>query len=224
MLNGLIVSCQAVEGEPLYGYNVMGVLAAAAVKGGANAIRTSSVADIIDVKKHVDVPVIGLIKRMYPDSSVYITPTLREVKEILATKCEVIAIDATLRKRPGNEKLADLVKYIKVNSPSTLIMADIATIDEALTAEKIGFDLVSTTLRGYTEQTQGISIPDYDMIKECTEKLHIPVIAEGGIWEADQLKHVLEYNVSGVVIGTAITRPSNITARFKQILVERQQA
>ena len=121
---GLIISCQAVKGEPLYGLGIMHHFARAAVLGGAKGIRANSVEDIVSIKKEVGVPVIGIIKEIYDGSEVYITPTLKEVNALISTGCEVIALDATDRPRPNGEKLADLVKYIRENAPNTEIMAD----------------------------------------------------------------------------------------------------
>ncbi|MDD6981477.1 MAG: N-acetylmannosamine-6-phosphate 2-epimerase [Clostridia bacterium] len=216
--HGLVASCQAVEGEPLFGYGVMPVMAKACVAGGACAIRTSSVDDILGVRKAVSVPVIGLIKRKYSDSEIYITPTLREVKEILATGCEVIALDATDRARPAGETLEELVAYIRRTSPQTEIMADIATISEAIHAQELGFDYINSTLRGYTSETAGIAIPDMAFLAEMTSTLSARVIAEGGVWEVSQLQQVLETGVYAVVIGSAITRPKDITHRFHTVL------
>lgn len=221
MLKGLIVSCQAVEGEPLFGFHIMGIMAKAAVEGGANAIRTSGVSDIADVKKMVDVPVIGLIKRRYDDSEIYITPTLKEVAELCATSAEVIAMDMTDRARPSGETTAQLIEYIRRNAPEKVILADVSTVEEGVNAEKLGADYVSTTMRGYTQYTQGISIPDYDMIRQLKSKVNIPVIAEGGIWETSQLEKVLETGADCVVIGTAITRPKDITSHFKSVFAKR---
>ena len=188
---GLIVSCQAVKGEPLYGLDMMHHFARAAVLGGAKGIRANYVSDIKAIKNEVDVPVIGIIKAVYDGSDVYITPTLKEVKELLTTGCEVIALDATDRERPN-----------------------CSTFEEAKAADEMGFDYVGSTMRGYTEYTKGISIPDYDMLSRMSSELNAKVIAEGGIWEVSQLDKVLECNPYAVVIGSAITRPMDITKRF----------
>ncbi len=214
---GLIVSCQAVKGEPLYGLDIMHHFARAAVLGGAKGIRANYVSDINSIKKEVDVPVIGIIKAVYDDSDVYITPTLKEVKELLTTSCEVIALDATSRKRPRGEKLEDLVEYIRKNSPETEIMADCSTFEEAKAADEMGFDYVGSTMRGYTEYTKGIAIPDYEFLKKMKKELKAKVIAEGGIWEASQLERVLECEPYAVVIGSAITRPMDITKHFSKV-------
>lgn len=148
--HGLIVSCQAVKGEPLYGLHMMGHFARAAVLGGASGIRANYVDDINEITAQVDVPVIGIIKAVYPDSEIYITPTLKEVKALLTTKCSVIALDATNRTRPNGEKLEDLIKYIRENAPQVEIMADCSNYEEAKRADELGFDYIGTTLRGYT--------------------------------------------------------------------------
>lgn len=211
---GLIVSCQAVKGEPLYGLHMMGHFARAAVLGGAVGIRANYVSDIEEIKQQVDVPVIGIIKAEYEGSDVYITPTLKEVKALIGTGCEVIALDATKRERPGGEKLSDLVKYIRENAPEVEIMADCSDFEEAKAADEMGFDYVGTTMRSYTPYTASAKIPDYDLLKKMTAQLSAKVIAEGGIWETSQLQKVLDCNPYAVVIGSAITRPMDITKRF----------
>lgn len=217
---GLIVSCQAVQGEPLYGCNMMHHFARAAVLGGAKGIRANYVSDITAIKKEVDVPVIGIIKAVYDDSDVYITPTLKEVKELLTTGCEVIALDATKRERPGGEKLEDLVKYIRENAPEVEIMADCSDYEEAKAADEMGFDYIGSTMRGYTPYTKGISIPDYDFLQLMRKTLNAKIIAEGGIWEVGQLEKVLECDPYAVVIGSSITRPMDITKRFAKVFDE----
>ena len=207
--HGLIVSCQAVKGEPLYGLHMMGHFARAAVLGGAAGIRANYVEDINEITAEVDVPVIGIIKAEYPDSEVYITPTLKEVKALLTTKCSVIALDATKRARPNGE-----------NAPEVEIMADCSNYEEAKRADELGFDYIGTTLRGYTEYTKGIAIPDCELLREMTSTLHAHIIAEGGIWEVGQLKNVLDTGVYAVVIGSAITRPMDITKHFMKAFGE----
>lgn len=217
---GLIVSCQAVKGEPLYGLGIMHHFARAAAEGGAVGIRANYVSDIVSIKKEVSLPVIGIIKAVYEDSDVYITPTLKEVKELIPTGCEVIALDATARVRPNGEKLQDLVKYIRENAPEVEIMADCSTFEEAKAADEMGFDYVGSTMRSYTSYTKGIEIPDYEMLEKMGRELKAKVIAEGGIWEVGQLRRVLRCNPWAVVIGSAVTRPKDITERFARVFDE----
>lgn len=212
---GLIVSCQAVEGESLHGFGIMKYFAYAAQKGGACGIRANTVEDIKDIKSMVDLPVIGIIKAVYEGSDVYITPTLKEVKQLISSGCEVIALDCTNRPRPNGEKLEDLVKYIRENAPEIELMADTASFEDAVTASELGFDYIGSTMRGYTESTKGIKIPDYDHLRHLVEAFpNINIIAEGGIWEKEQLTKVSRTGVYTIVVGTAITRPTDITKRF----------
>ena len=212
---GLIVSCQAVKGEPLYGLGIMGYFARAAVEGGAVGIRANYVNDINDIKKEVDAPVIGIIKATYEGSDVYITPTLKEVKDLLATGCEVIALDCTNRERPNKERLEDLVAYIRRNAPDVEIMADCSDFEEAQLAHELGFDYIGSTMRGYTPYTKGIEIPDIDFLSRLVKTFpDTKIIAEGGIWEKGQLEKVCACGVYAVVIGSSITRPKDITQRF----------
>lgn len=218
---GLIVSCQAVKGEPLYGYNIMHLFAKAAVEGGAVGIRALC-PDINMIKSVVSVPVIGLTKTVYDDSAVYITSTLSEVRELLETDCDVIAMDATSRPRHNGEKLEELVRYIREKDPSREIMADVATIEDVKKAVELGFDYVSTTLRGYTEETKGIALPDISFMKEAkllVEGTKTLMVAEGGIQE-EHMRKIGGLNPYAVVVGSAITRPKMITERFSAVLAE----
>lgn len=214
---GLIVSCQAAKGEPLYGCDVMHYFARCAVAGGAVAIRALA-DEIPSIKKEVSVPVIGLIKKDYADSEVYITPTKDEIDRLLETGCEVIAMDATARPRPFGETLKELVSYVRSLSENVQLMADIDNYENALTAEALGFDYISTTLRGFTKETKGIQIPDFDFIEKLIKDCKANVIVEGGIWERGQLEQISSFNPYGVVIGTSITRPRDITRRFSEVL------
>ena len=216
---GLIVSCQALKNEPLYGGDTMPKMADAAKRGGAVGIRANTVRDINAIHKylHGELPIVGLIKETYAGSPVYITPTLKELKALIRSKCDVIAIDATLRPRPNGESLEELVKYARANSSKPLL-ADIATFDEAVNAEKLGFEYVSTTLRGYTEETKGIDIPDRDFCKQLTESITKAVIVvEGGIHSFEALNGILDLGIDHIVIGGAITRPQQITGYFVDV-------
>lgn len=215
---GLIVSCQALPGEPLYGRGMMAAMAVAAKEGGAVGIRANGVEDIRAIREAVDLPVIGIVKGEYPHSQVYITPTEREVKALVEEGVEIIALDATDRLRPGGISLDAFFQPLRKRYPQQLFMADCATFEEGKHAESLGFDLIGTTLCGYTEDTRGTSIPSYPLLQRLTQELHTPIIAEGGIWEREQLRQVFSYPVHGAVVGTAITRPREITRRFVGVI------
>jgi len=214
--NGLVVSCQAQESEPLHSSFIMSKLALAAKQGGALGIRAESKPDIIAIKQEVDLPVVGIVKRDYPDSEVFITATKKEIDELLETGCEMIALDATLRDRPNGEKLADLITYVKESHPEVQLMADISSLEDALEAEKLGVDCVSTTLYGYTNETKGCKLyeNDFEFIKTILKNVSIPVIAEGNIMTPEMARTVLQQGAYSVVVGGAITRPQQITTRF----------
>lgn len=215
---GLIVSCQALETEPLYSPYIMSRMAYAAYRGGAVGIRANTPVDIKAIKEAVDLPVIGLYKQMYADSQVYITPTYEAVDEIAACGVDIIAIDGTGRRRPGGITLEDFFREVRKRHPGQLFMADCSCYEDAVHAQELGFDLAGTTLRGYTEETKDAAIPDYALLQRMTDRLDIPVIAEGGIWSPEQLKQALDCKVHAAVVGTAITRPMDITRRFTEAI------
>lgn len=212
----LVVSCQALENEPLHSPFIMSRMALAARQGGAAAIRANSVADIEAIKEQVTLPVIGIIKREYPDSEVFITATMKEVDELMTVSPAIIALDATDRARPGGESLATLVTRIRTRYPSVLLMADIATVDEAVMAQALGFDCVGTTLYGYTAQTVGHALPDDDcqFLKAVLAAVTVPVVAEGNVDTPERAARCLALGAHMVVVGGAITRPQQITERF----------
>lgn len=216
---GLIVSCQALKDEPMYGGNTIPKMAEAARLGGAVGIRANTVRDINAIHRHIkgQLPIIGLIKQDYEGSPVYITPTLKELKALIRSKCDVIALDATLRPRPHGASLEELVKYAREHSDKPLL-ADIATYEEALNAERLGFDYISTTMRSYTEETKGIEIPDYAFCEQVNSAIkHSIVVAEGGIHSFEGLRRVLDTGIDRVIIGGAITRPQLITGYFADV-------
>ncbi len=214
--NGLVASCQALEDEPLHSSFIMAKIALAADLGGAAGIRANSLLDIQAIKKEVSLPVVGIVKRDYPDSDVFITATKKEVDELIESGCEMIAMDATLRQRPNGEQLKDIVDYVKVNHPHIQLMADISTLEDALEAERLGFDCVSTTLYGYTNETSGCKLyeNDFEFIKIVLDNIRIPVIAEGNILTPEMAKIVMSLGAYSVVVGGAISRPQQITRRF----------
>ena len=212
----LIVSCQALEDEPLHSSFIMSKMALAAYQGGAKGIRANSVEDIKEIKKAVDLPIIGIIKRNYDNSDVYITPTYQEVDDLVQVGCDIIALDATKSMRPNHMSLDDFFKTIKEKYPSQLFMADCSTIDEAIHADEIGFDFIGTTLVGYTKQSQNDHIEenDFEILRKILKNVKHPVIAEGNIDTPQKAKRVLELGCYSVVVGSIITRPQVITKRF----------
>lgn len=211
---GLIVSCQALETEPLYDSYIMSKMAWAAFLGGAVGIRANTVVDIKAIKEKVDLPVIGIIKQVYDDSDVYITPTMKEIDALVEVGCEIIAVDATNRLRPNGVTFEEFFKEVRAKYPNQLFMADTSCFDEGKKAAELGCDLIGTTMAGYTPYTKGTSLPDYTLMKRYVTELDAPVIAEGGIWSPDQLKKAIDIGVHAAVVGTAITRPMDITKRF----------
>lgn len=219
---GLIVSCQALKTEPLYDSYIMSKMAWAAYLGGAVGIRANTVVDIKAIKEKVDLPVIGIVKEEYPDSDVYITPTMKEIDALVEIKCEIIALDATRRVRPNGVELKDFFTEVRAKYPNQLFMADTSCFEEGELAEGLGFDLIGTTMAGYTPYTKGRALPDLELIREYSEKLSTPIIAEGGIWSPDDLVNVYKAGAFSAVCGTAITRPMDITKRFVKAL-EREE-
>lgn len=208
----VIVSCQALEHEPLHSSFIMSKMALAAKEGGAAGIRANSVADITAIKQEVDLPVIGIIKRDYPDSTVYITPTMQEVEELLTTSAEIIALDATKQERPNQEQLSDLLA--RIHQEGRLAMADISTLEEAIAADEMGFDLISTTLAGYTAYSHKTETPDFELLQEIIGQVKTPVIMEGHTDRPEQVTKALELGSFAVVVGSIITRPQIITQKY----------
>lgn len=217
--HGLIVSCQALPDEPLHSSFIMSKMALAAYEGGAVGIRANTKEDILAIKETVDLPVIGIVKRDYDRSDVFITATSKEVDELIESQCEVIALDATLQQRP-KETLDELVSYIRTHAPNVEIMADIATVEEAKNAARLGFDYIGTTLHGYTSYTQGQLLyqNDFQFLKDVLQSVDAKVIAEGNVITPDMYKRAMDLGVHCSVVGGAITRPKEITKRFVQIM------
>jgi N-acylglucosamine-6-phosphate 2-epimerase len=218
---GLIVSCQALEDEPLQSSLIMGRMALAAKMGGAVGIRANTVEDIKEIRTMVDLPIIGIIKEVYDNSGIYITPTMKEVEKLINSDADIIAFDATLRKRPDDTKIEDIIRAIK--AAGKIQMADISTLEEGIAAEKAGVEIVSTTLSGYTSYSPEINEPDYELIKKLSRKVKIPVIAEGRVTTPEQLITCLENGAFSVVVGAAITRPKLITKGFVET-IEKHEA
>lgn len=210
--NELIVSCQAQPNEPLFGADIMVRMARAAQQGGAKAIRANTPVDIQAIAQEIDLPLIGLYKENIEGYPVYITPTISHALAVAEAGADVIAIDATGQKRPGG----DLKGFIEEIHRKTgcLVMADISTYEEGIQAEKFAVDMISTTLSGYTPYSLQQEGPNLDLVAQLAKNCSIPVIAEGRYHTPEQAKSALANGATSVVIGGAITRPQQITARF----------
>ncbi|QTJ59141.1 MULTISPECIES: N-acetylmannosamine-6-phosphate 2-epimerase [Dolosigranulum] len=214
--NQLIVSCQALEKEPLHSSFIMGRMAVAAEEGGAKGIRSNSVADVKEIKSQVDLPVIAIIKREYDDAEAFITPTIKEVDELMEAKPDVIAVDATSSTRPNGETLDEFFAQIKAKYPEQPLMADCSTLEEMLYADRLGFDYIGTTLVGYTSQSKGTKIEtnDFEIIRQLLAEAENKVIAEGNINSPEKARRVLDLGCYSVVVGSSITRPQLITKTY----------
>ncbi len=212
----LIVSCQALPDEPLHSSFIMGRMALAAKQGGAVGIRANTKEDIKEIRSQVDLPIIGIVKRDYDDSDIYITPTMKEIEELMEVKPEIIAMDATIATRPGGKNIDEFFKEVKEKYPEQLFMADCSTVDEALHADELGFDFIGTTMVGYTPQSRGdkIEANDFEILRKIVSNVKHKVIAEGNINTPQKARRVVELGAYSVVVGSIITRPQLITKSF----------
>lgn len=214
---GLIASCQADGDELLQSPTFMAAMAASAVRGGAVAIRACGAQDIRAIKAAVAVPIIGLTKRHYPPSPVYITPTWDDVSVCLEAGADIVAIDATDRPRPDGLSLATVVRRVRATSDA-LLMADVASLHEGQVAATLGFDLISTTLAGYTEAFATTEEPDMALVAALAASVAVPIVAEGRISTPAQAAEALRRGAWAVCVGKAITAPHFIAQLFVQAL------
>ena len=211
----LIVSCQARVGWPMYGPDIMAAFAKAAEIGGAAGIRATGPDNIRAIKKKVDLPIIG-INKIFGKYPVYITPTYASAEAILKEGIDIVAIDATAREREGHENPVEIAKKIHEHYPKVLVMWEISTIQEALDVSEGPYDLISTTLCGYTDESKEEGLGGIELVKKISPFVRKPIIAEGKISTAEMAVEALEAGAFSVVVGTAITRPEVITSRFVQ--------
>lgn len=213
---GLIVSCQALIGEPLHGPAYMAAMARAAEMGGAVGIRANGPADIAAIRRVTTLPIIGIYKKEYENSQVYITPTMVEVDAIIAAGCDLIAVDATQLLRPDGQTVPEFLQAIRKRH-KVLVMGDVSTSTEGVNAQASGVDLVSTTLAGYTHHSPVHVGPDFALLRQLTTSLRIPVVAEGRVVTPEECAQAFALGAFAVVVGGAITRPQDITRRFAEV-------
>lgn len=146
---------------------------------------------------------------------------MKEMDELVKAGADIIALDATNRIRPSGVSLEKFINEIRKKYDNLLLMADISTYEEGITAWKLGFDLVSTTLSGYTPYSKRSDTPDFELIKRLNEIITVPIIAEGRIWETQEAAKAIDIGAFAVVVGTAITRPKEITQRFANAIMKK---
>lgn len=215
--NKVIVSCQAMPNEPLYQEECMTAMMKSVLKGNPAGLRVAGTRDVQIAKSLTDIPIIGITKPPVIPANfkeiVYITPSVADVAALAKSGADIIAFDATTRPRPGGDTLKNIIKFVKINNK--LSMADISTFEEGLNARALGADILSTTLSGYTLQSEPAGTePDFELLKKLVGTVHCPVILEGRIWSVEQVKKAFELGAHAVVIGSAITRPQLITKMF----------
>lgn len=222
LIGGLVVSCQAREGNPLHGPDYMAAMAEAAVQGGAVGIRADGAADVAAIRQAIGpgIPIMGIAKETSPDGSVFITPSVASVEPVMAAGAALIALDGTHRPRPGGDSLAAVIAAIQARGGAAL--ADIDTVESARYAVSCGADAVGTTLSGYTPDSRKQEDPDFDLLGHLAAELDVPIFAEGRFWTPEQARRALTIGASFVVVGTAITNPLAITERFVRGMAVRQ--
>ncbi len=214
----LIVSCQALPGSPLRYPEIIAALAQCAERGGAGGVRVDGPADIAAVRRVVSVPIIG-IQKILGSSPVYITPTLEAARAVAEAGADIVAVQATRERDPGDVLLPDLIMRIH-EEYGIPVMADVSTVDEGLAAAAAGADLVATTLAGYTPRSHQIKGPDLDLVRDLARRSPVPVVAEGRISTPEEARAALHAGAWAVVVGRAITMPEAITERFVRAVQE----
>jgi N-acylglucosamine-6-phosphate 2-epimerase len=217
--NKVIVSCQAWPGTPFYGDpKFMRAMAESAQMGGAGGIRANGEEDILSIKETVSLPVIGIYKLPDKRGITIITPTFESAEKLVKAGSDIIALDASIDARPEMEELSELIQRIR-NELGVPVMADISTLEEALRAESCGADIVATTMAGYTSNSIKTNGPDLDLIEQIVRNVKVPVIGEGRFSKPEEVNEaIIKRGALSVVIGTSITAPWEITARFVQAL------
>lgn len=212
---GLIVSCQAQPGSALDDPSIIAALARVAEAGGAVAVRIQGLENIKAVRSRIDIPVIGLLKRTYEGYEPYITATPDSAQAVAEAGAHIVAFDATSRQRPVRSTLASIVET--VTAAGAVPMADCAQLEDGRAARALGVEVIATTLRGYTKETQGSALPALDLVRELRTVGGF-VICEGGIHTPEQAQEAMHAGADALVVGTAITNVDWLVSRFVHAL------
>jgi len=224
---GLIVSSQALEGNPMLDTEKLVSMAEAAAIGGASALRVNGAEVVSELAKRVTVPIIGINKVKDETGRTVITPNFELAKEVTDAGASIVALDATFYPSSLREDLKTLIDKIH-NILGAKVMADISTPDEAEAAALAGADAVSTTLAGYIpgalHSDEELYTPNFDIIKEISSrKLPVTLVAEGRFWRPEDVAKAYSLGADAVVIGKAITNPMATTRYFINRINEAKQ-
>jgi N-acylglucosamine-6-phosphate 2-epimerase len=200
---GLVVSCQAPAGSPLHDAYVIARMALAAEQGGAAGLRIDGPDHIRAARALCAVPIIGLHKQVHVGSDVYITPSVASARGVVQAGATLVAVDGTARPRPGGESLAAVIEALR--DVHAAVIADVSTTDEGLAALDLGVDALATTLSGYTAYTRAGDGPDLTLVSELSRRAHVPVLCEGRVRSAADVRRAFEAGAFAVVVGGAIT-------------------
>jgi N-acylglucosamine-6-phosphate 2-epimerase len=211
----LIVSCQATEGDPLDDLDTLTRIATSVLRGGAGGLRAEGVSRIAAFRAITGVPIIGIIKTYDANGDVYITPDFRSAKAISEAGADVIALDCTARRLTEAEPWPGLIAHIHAELGRP-VLADIASLEDAVAAERAGADAVATTLYGYTAKTAGMRSVPWSLLEAIVARVEVPIVVEGHVTQPEEVRRAMEMGATAVVVGSAITRPETITSRFVQ--------
>lgn len=215
--NKLIVSCQAWAGTPFYGDpGLMRAMAECALMGGAGGIRANGPEDVREIKKTVPLVMIGIFKRPDKRGVTIITPDFESAKQLVEAGSDIVAIDATFEARRDESELLELIRAIRADL-GVPVMADISNVEEAVRAERLGADLVATTMAGYTPYTANTKSggPDLELIERLVRAVRVPVVGEGRFSRPEEVHEAIRVRgAHSVVVGTSITAPWEVAARF----------
>ncbi len=211
----LVVSCQASEGDPLDDVGTLLRIATSVLRGGAGGLRAEGAERVSAFRGITPLPIIGIVKSFDANGDVYITRDFRSARAVSEAGADIVALDCTARRLKEVEPWPGLIQRIHAELRRP-VLADIASVEDAVAAEVAGADAVATTLYGYTAETAGVRMPSWELVKRMVARVKVPVVVEGHITRPEEVRKAFELGAWVVVVGSAITRPETITARFAE--------
>lgn len=230
LLGKTIISVQAYEDTPLYGPVYMRAMAQSVLMGGAEGLRACWPQDIRAIREITDKPIVGIYKAFAegdPLDQVYITPTVEQAAEVIEAGADILGLDCTIRPTRDLEALRRLLLSIRERYPDIAIMADLATLEEGVAVAQTGLvDIISTTLSGYTRNSldKANGKPDAELVRQLKQAVDLPINGEGRVWTLEDMDGLLRAGADMITIGSAVTRPHEITKRFVSFNHQRRQS